>query len=434
MNRLAFRSLGLAAAVLSTAGFASAAPAPGDAPTYYRDVLPVMQENCQTCHRAAGENIGGMLAPMSFGSYEEVRPWAKSIAREVEARRMPPWFATAASQGLFHHERVLTETQVAGVVDWVAAGAPAGDPADAPPPKTFAEDGSGGWSLGKPDLVVPMPERYFVEDDVEDVNIDFTMKLTEDLLPEDRWVEGVEFKVGGVNVHHMCAFALPEGSTSSIGKFGDFSLGCIALGAESQKFPDGYAIRLRAGSTLRFSMHYNKEAGEGTGFWDRSEIGLHFADAAPEHEILYHPVGNSGFEIPPGVLTHKVGAARVFEEDTMLLTLWPHAHLRAVAARYEAVYPNGERELLLDIPRYDQEWQTTYQYKEPKLLPGGTRLEVTMWFDNTPERGAERGFDASRGIRFGAATTDEMMLGFVNYASATKLEDGGQTGTGGGGR
>jgi hypothetical protein len=384
-----------------------------------------MQENCQTCHRAAGENIGGMLAPMSFDSYEDVRPWARAIAREVEARRMPPWFASEETRGMFHHERVLTETQIASFVNWVAAGAPAGDPADAPPPRKFVEEGSDGWSLGKPDLVLPIPERYFVEDDVEDVNIDFAMKLSEDILSEDQWLEGVEFKVGGVNVHHMCGFAYPPGAASGIGEFGDHSLGCIALGAESQKFPDGYALRLKKGSTVRFSMHYNKEAGEGTGFWDRSEIGLHFADGPPEHEILYNPIGNSDFEIPPGAKHHKVGAARVLEEDTMLLTLWPHAHLRAVAARYEAVYPDGERELLLDVPEYDQSWQTTYQYKEPKLLPAGTRLEVTMWFDNTAERAAERDIDPKRAIRFGAATTDEMMLGFINYASAAKLDSAG---------
>ena len=411
------------AAAVALPGSTLAAEA--DAPTFYADVLPILQENCQTCHRpeGEGENIGGMIAPMPLMTYQQTRPWARSIARAVENRSMPPWFATEATRGQFHHERVMTDDEIETVLAWVRDGSPAGNEADAPPPKTFVEEGSGGWSLGRPDLVVQMPEEYWMADDIADININFETELTEEMLPEAVWVRGVEFKVGGSGVHHMCASVQPPGGPGR-GEFSDASLGCIALGSESHLMEPGYAMKLEPGSTIGFSMHYNKEAGEGSGFYDRSEIGFVFADA-PENElreVKFDWIGNLIFEIPPGRERWKVGAARVFPVETDILALWPHAHLRAVAVRYDAFYPDGTTEVLLDVPNYDHEWQTTYQYKKPKTIPAGTRVEFTMWFENTPERGRERGFDPADNVVNGTATTDEMMLGFVAWAPVEPVD------------
>ena len=414
--------LTISALVLASGAYA-ANNADAEAPTFYKDVLPVLQENCQTCHRPEGENIGGMIAPMALMDYDEVRPWARSIAKAVKTRTMPPWFATDATRGQFHHERVLTEKEIETIVGWAQSGAKAGDATDAPPRKVFVEEGSGGWSLGQPDLVVEMP-KYHVADEIADININFHTEITEDMLAEDKWIRGIEFKVGSNLVHHMCASANPPGAHRALGKFSDNSLGCIALGAESQMFPDGYAMKLEKGSTISFSMHYNKEVGEGSGFDDQSRIAFHFAEEGEEvRPISYDPIGNMTFEIPPGQERWKVGAARVFPVETDLLALWPHGHHRAAGARYEAIYPDGSRELLLDVPNYDQQWQTTYQYKEPKRIPAGTRIEVTMWFENTPERAEERGFDATRAAVNGTATTDEMMLGFINYSTSEPVGD-----------
>ena len=314
--------------------------------------------------------------------------------------------------------------EIETVLAWVRGGSPAGDAAAAPPTKKFVEEGSGGWSLGRPDLVVAMPEEYWVADDIADININFETELTEEMLPEPVWVRGVEFKVGGSDVHHMCASVRPPGGATALGKFSDSSLGCIALGAESHLMEPGYAMKLEPGSTIEFSMHYNKEAGEGSGFSDRSEIGFVFAEA-PEselREVKFDSIGNLTFEIPPGHERWKVGAARVFPVETDLLALWPHAHLRSVAVRYDAYYPDGTTEVLLDVPNYDQEWQTTYQYKRPKTIPAGTRVEVSMWFENTPERGEERGFDPADNVINGTATTDEMMLGFVAWAPVEPVD------------
>ena len=393
-------------------------------PTFYGDVLPILQQNCQTCHRPAGENIGGMLAPMTLMSYDEVRPWARAIAQQTQARAMPPWFATQHTTGLFAGERRLSDMQIETLERWARSGAPAGDASVAPPPVRFAQEGAQGWTNGLPDLVVSLPQPFWVKDDVRDLNINFPHTLTELQLAEDTWIRGVEFKVGGTFVHHMCASYVPPGVTASrdSGKFSRYSLGCIALGAEPTLLPEGYGYLLPKGSTIQFSMHYHKEPGEGTGRWDQSQMGLIFNKEPVTHRVRYEPIGNLFFEIPPKAERWRVGAAQTLAEDSTLVALWPHAHLRAVGARYEAVYPDGRRELLLDVPHYDQEWQTTYRYLEPKEVPAGTRLEVSMWFDNTEERAGERGFDSARATRFGLATTDEMMLGFLAYTHTEPID------------
>ena len=389
--------------------------------TYYKDVLPIVQENCQTCHRPAGYNISGLVAPMSFMSYQEVRPWARAIAHKVEAREMPPWFASEP-RGVFENERLLTNDEIATIKTWVEAGAPAGDKADAPAPRAFAEQTNDGWSHGVPDFVVQLPEPYVVPDDAYDINVELDVPLTDDILAEDVWVRGWELKTGaeGSGVHHMCAFVRPEdgevvtGSSKSGVPLGGL-LSCVAEGAESGMLPDGYALRVKRGSKINFNMHFNKEPGPGTSFSSQASIGFFVENRPVEHEVISDTLGNNGFEIPPNHSNYRIGMARTLKKDTLVLNYWPHAHLRAVAARYTAFYPDGREEVLLDVPKYDQSWQLTYKYKEPKLLPKGTRIEANFWYDNTAERGTLRGFDNERGVGFAPRTNDEMALGFISY-------------------
>ncbi len=412
-----------------------AAAAPGYAQheaavTYYKDVLPIMQANCQTCHRPSGYNISGLVAPMSFMDYGETRPWARSIARKVESREMPPWFASAP-KGVFENERGLTEAEIDTIVRWVDAGAPAGDAADAPPAAQWAEDASGGWSLGAPDFVVSMPEPYLVEDDVYDLNITFYTELTEDVLPEDTWVRGWEFRVGDNQItHHMCSSVIapgafvPEGPAEEEGADVDDSqlLSCVAEGGEADMLPEGFGVLLRKGSSISFNMHYHKEPAEGSAAWSNAQVAFFAADEPVRHQVINDSLFNRGFEIPPNHPRYRVGSSRVLEKDTLVLTYWPHAHLRATAARYTAFYPDGREELLLDVPRYDQSWQVTYKYKEPKLLPKGTRIDVDFWYDNSPERASRRDFDPNLFVGHGPRTDDEMSLGFIGYA---EIDDAG---------
>jgi hypothetical protein len=168
-------------------------------------------------------------------------------------------------------------------------------------------------------------------------------------------------------------------------------------------------------------MHYYKQPGEGTEYWNQAEIGFYFAKGPIKYKVHSKSIGTTGFEIPPLKVNDRIGAAETLQKDTLYLSYWPHAHLRATAARYTATYPDGHKELLLDVPRYDQGWQVTYKLKQPKLLPKGTRIDVEMWFDNSAERGAKRRFNPNATVRNGPRTQDEMMLGFVSYV---ELEPG----------
>ena len=393
--------------------------------TYYRDVLPIIQDNCQSCHQPEGQNLGGVVAPMSFMSYQETRPWARAIAHKVEAREMPPWYASAP-QGVFSNERLLTDAEIETLLSWVEAGAPAGDRADAPEPRQFVENASDGWSLGTPDYVFKLDEPYFIEDDIYDLNISFFKTLTEAELPGDVWVRGWEFKTDAGKVgHHMCGFvrgpapgerpveeaAAEEGAAGS-GQL----LTCIAEGAEAVMLPDGYGLRLEAGSTLTYNMHYHKDPGEGTGIWTQPEIAFFVEDRPVRYQVINDSIGNTGFEIPPGHPNYRIGTSRTLDKDIQVLTYWPHAHLRGTASRYTAIYPDGREELLLDVPHYDQGWQETYKYKEPKLLPEGTRIDVSFWYDNSPERAARYDFRSTDSPGHGPRTDDEMTLGFIGYA------------------
>ena len=395
--------------------------------TYYADVLPIIQDNCQSCHRSEGLNLGGVIAPMSFMTYEETRPWARSIARKVEAHEMPPWFATEP-KGVFSNERGLTEGEISTILSWVDAGAPAGDKSNGPAPRQFAETASGGWSLGTPDFVFQLDEPYFVDDDVYDLNISFFKTLTEAELPDNVWIRGWEFKTGAGNVaHHMCGFVrgpAPEGGpTEEIaaeeGAAGaGYLLTCIAEGAEAVMLPDGYGLELEAGSTITYNMHYHKRPGEGSGVWTQPEIAFFVEERPVKYKVINDSIGNTGFELPPGISDYRIGSGRTFEQDTYLLTYWPHGHLRAKAARYEATYPDGREELLLDVPEYTQGWQETYKLKEPKLIPKGTRVDVSIWYDNSTERGTRLDFSPTLTPGHGPRTDDEMSLGFIGYAVA----------------
>jgi len=383
--------------------------------TFYKDVLPILQENCQTCHRPLGMNAGGMVAPMSFMTYAEVRPWAKAIARQVEARTMPPWFATHEFSGVFSNERSLTDDEILAIVDWVETGASRGNPKDAPATREFAEDDSEGWSIGEPDLILSM-DPFFVNDDVVDLNISLTTVITEAEMPEDRWIQSIEYKAGCESVHHICNSAVAPKDRADLEAFERNGLGCIAPGSDSRAMPEGYGTFLPKGATIRWGMHYHKEAGPGTGMWDKSEMALIFNKTPVEHRVTFNVIESGNrWEIPPGHASWQVGASRTFQEDTTILSYLPHMHYRGKAAEYRAFYPDGTEELLLNVPNYDYNWQIIYLYDEPKLVPAGTRVEVSIWYNNSPEYAEINNLNSKRAIKYGGPTTDEMMNGWIGY-------------------
>lgn len=373
------------------------------APTFYEDVLPVMQDNCQVCHRPGGANLGGMVAPMAFTSYDEARPWAKSIAKQVEARLMPPWHASANQHGVFENERTLADAEIDTLMRWAKAGAPAGDPAKAPAPKVWPENN--GWSIGEPDLVVDMGTKYFVEDNVEDHYITFETEITEEMLPEPRWVKAVEFRPGSSVVHHIIT---PP-------------LGGIAPGNDPDVYNDGFGTLLKPGTKLRWQMHYHKEPGPGTGVWDKSEAAVRFYPKGyqPDHVVLTNPLATMDFKIPAGDPDYSAHTSMKFERDVLLVGLLPHMHVRGKSAHYVAKYPDGTEEVLLEVPQYDFNWQTQYKYPAPgKRVPAGTEIALEMSWDNSADN--PNNPDPTVDVVFGEPTTAEMMFGFVTYADAEK--------------
>ena len=397
-------------ALILMAGSVFAADDAVEGPTYLEDLKPIFQANCVTCHRSAGLNLGGMIAPMSLSTYDEVRPWAKSIAKVVGSGEMPPWHAAQSHSGQFRNERSLTAEEVALVAAWIKFGAPRGEGAE--PTLTF-ETSEDGWSIGTPDLVIAMKEPFLVGDEVEDLYVDIEVPVPAELAGTDRWIQGLEFKAGSTAVHHLIAYSLrPDGSKIDPGAM----LGAIAPGTAADSFPAGYARLWEKGSKLLFELHYHKEPGEGTAVRDQSLLAIKFADGPVKHRVMNDNISDYAFEIPAGAPDHKVRAAYTFKKNVEVLSLAPHMHLRGRSAKYIATYPDGREEMLLDVPRYDFAWQTSYQFAEPKRLPAGTRVEVVMEYDNSVDNPSNP--DPTIAVRYGEPTTDEMMNGFMNFTNA----------------
>jgi len=380
---------------------ATSAGVAADAPTFYADVLPILQENCQVCHVQNGLDLGGMKAPMSFVSYEETRRYATRIARAVESGYMPPWSAAPEQHGVFKNERVLAPGDKQTLISWAQGGTPAGDPADAPPAKHFASNET-GWSIGEPDLILTLPEPYLVADEIEDQYVDIPVTISEDLLPEDRWVKAVEFHAGSSAVHHIIANPI----------------GGIAPGVAPTVNPDGFGTVLRKGTTVVFNMHYHKEAGPGTAVYDKSSVGIVFYEPGEtiEHVVGGNDLGMYQFKIPPNDPNYSFSSSYTFAEDSKILSMTPHMHLRGKAALYTITRPGGETETLLNVPEYDFNWQHTYQFKEPVFAPAGSRVDLTLWWDNSADNPANP--NPNREVGFGQPTTDEMGFGFMNFISA----------------
>lgn len=366
-------------------------------PVFYKDIVPILQENCQQCHRPGGANLGGMVAPMALITYEETRPWAKAIAKNVAARKMPPWHASPEQSGHFRNERTLTQTEIDTILNWVKTGARPGNPADAPAPLEW--DTSSEWSIGKPDLIVSMPEDYFVADDVEDIYVQLNTEITEEMLPEERFIKAIEFRPGSSVVHHIIATPL----------------GGIAPGNDPTVYPDGIGQRLSPGMTVSWQMHYHKEPGPGTGMSDRSSAGIKFypKDAEVTHVLKGDPLGRFDFAIPPGAKDYSISSEMTFAHDTEIVSFMPHMHLRGKSAKYEAYYPDGRHEVLLEVPEYDFNWQTSYAYKDFKKVPAGTKVVFTSVWDNSEDNPYNP--DPTQRVTFGQPTTDEMSFGFMSF-------------------
>jgi peroxiredoxin len=371
--------------------------------TYSRQISRILQNRCVECHRP------GQIGPFSLTSYREVVGWAEMIDEVVQQRRMPPWHADP-KYGHFANDARLAEEDRELIRRWVAAGAPEGDPAELPPPRKFAE----GWQIGRPDKIIYMADKPFQVPARGEVKYQYF--IVDPGFTDDMWIAAAECRPGNRAVVHHIIVGVLTGDRRLVGSAEDRSdwLAATAPGARPLLLGEGYAKLIPAGAKLVFQLHYTPN---GTAQEDRSSIGLVFADPATVKRIVTtQKAATRRLVIPPGDPNHRVDASHVFASDTLLMAMFPHMHLRGKSFRYTAVYPDGKGEILLDVPRYDFNWQNSYELVEPKLMPKGTRLECVAHFDNSESNLANP--DPTATVRWGDQTWEEMMIGYFAAAPA----------------
>ncbi|HLJ46383.1 MAG TPA: hypothetical protein VKU01_10265 [Bryobacteraceae bacterium] len=402
--------------------------------TFNKEILPIFQNRCQECHRP------GEVAPMPLISYKDARPWAKSIRQAVLTKKMPPWFADP-TVGHFLNDRSLSQSEIDAIVAWVDGGAKEGNPKDAPAPRQWVD----GWAMGKPDLVLEMPNAFPVPASGQ---LEYQYVILPTHLKEDVWVVAAEVRPGDRSVmHHVITSIREPGSKWMADKEpgvvfvpprGAGARGGVLDGGLSGYVP-GQVIRpanegphratlLKAGSDIVFQLHYTPN-GKATS--DKTKIGLIFAKEPPKERLMG---GNSAlyrFAIPANDSNYKMQAVSTVPYDCELVSMMPHAHLRGKAFEYRITRPDGSSELVLRVPKYDFNWQLTYWLDNPVHLPKGSKVELTAWYDNSPNNPYNP--DATKEVHWGEQTTEEMMMGYFGYVvdAGQDIQERRQRGAGG---
>jgi len=371
---------------------------------YARDIAPIIQQHCVACHST------GNIGPFAFDRYESVRRHAATVHETLLEDRMPPWHADPHHE-TFSNDRSLSPEQKARLAAWIQQGTPRGEGKD--PLAAASRKPSETWPLGTPDQVIAMPKSAEIP---ATGILPYQVFRVRSSLTEDAWVRGVTIRAGNPKIVHHCLVFIrypkalrhlePPQNEGTAGFFAGF-----VPGTEPVWFPEGTAKFVPKGSEFIFQMHYTTT---GKPESDRTELALYLAKEPPGSELITGAANSMDIEIPPGAPNHPAQADFQFAEESLLYEFSPHMHLRGSTFQYTAEYPDGRREVLLRVPRYDFNWQTLYRLKTPKRMPAGTRLVCTGTFDNTALNPANP--DPSVTVRVGEQTTDEMFIGYFNYS------------------
>jgi len=400
---------------------------PSTPPTFYRDVLPILEQHCQRCHRP------GEIAPMPLVTYPQVKSWTRLMNQDVHSRRMPPWFADPCC-GHFANDPSLTAEQVATIGAWVDAKAPAGDPHDAPPPPHWAE----GWNIAEPDQVLRMPKPVAVP---ASGDVEYTYEIVPTNFTQDKWVQMSEVRPSSREyVHHAVVYIRPPDSqwlrrAPLNAPFTASSLNDPALrhqahettsdlllvyapGSSPDQWPDDMAKLIPAHSDLVFQMHYttNGLAGE-----DQTSVGLVFSKHAPKERVLTLQLANDHdpIPIPPNTDNYRVEVHGTLPHDATLLSFFPHMHLRGKRFDYNLVHPDHTTETLLRV-NYDFYWQLSYRLAQPLPVKAGTVLQAVAWYDNSSNNAHNP--DPDSPVTWGDQTYNEMMVGFFDVAVPARMD------------
>ncbi len=436
--------------------------------TFTKDVAPIIFEKCASCHRA------GEVAPMSLTSYQEVRPWSKAIREEVVERTMPPWFADPHTSTVkFGNDRRLSQKEIETIVAWVDGGAQKGADKDLPPLPKYTP----GWTFGEPDLIVEMPLDFEVPAEGELPMQNFYVPVP---FTEEVWVEKVELRPGNpAVVHHSIAnvVRLPEGTTivngkairdgapaarlnnqsarstgglseggaevfqtqDSFSRAGAFKLVGQAPGKGFEKHYPGTAKRILPGMYFQFNMHYQPA---GRVEKDRSRLGLWFAKKPVKYEVLTRGASDTVFiggkelgetrmvngkevkvrgripNIPPNVDNWEIGGEMLVKEAITLYAFAPHMHLRGKDIRYTLIWPDGRQQVLLDVPKFDFNWQLHYELAEPMKIPAGSKIATLAHYDNSIKNRYNPA--PNREVFWSEQSWDEMFIPWLEYTVDSK--------------
>jgi len=373
--------------------------------SYHDQIQRILQARCVECHRADG------VGPFSLETYDDVIENAAMIHKQVERGVMPPWFAAAPPKD--EHSPWLNDASLSpqdknDLLTWLASDRAKGDPADAPRPLVFPKE----WAMGQPDAIVQLPKPVSVKAEGT-MPYQFVTVPTE--FEEDRWVRGYEILPTDASVvHHVIVQVHAKGA--KIRNRGEGAEGYWAAyvpGNTHHLWPEHFAKKLPAGATVSFQIHYTPN---GKQTQDQLRLGLHFADETPRYIVHTASVANPRLNIPAGASDHLETKEQAVPFDMHVMAYMAHMHLRGKAFKYEVTRPGQSPEILLNIPRYDFNWQLRYDYVQPRFIPKGSKVKISALFDNSPGNPANP--DPTRNVRWGPQTEDEMMIGYVEYYTA----------------
>jgi peroxiredoxin len=371
--------------------------------SYSETIAPMLQDNCVSCHRPGG------IGPWAMTDYNMVRGFSLMIREVVRTQRMPPWHADPAV-GHFSNDRSLSPEQTQTLVHWIEAGAPRGEGSD--PLAEFEHDWpawGGEKELGAPDYVINIPASEIPATGV----VDYKYFFVDNPIEEDVWVKAAEILPGDRTVLHHVITSHGELETEGdrkgrLKRSGQAGLRGYVPGMVSQTFPENTGVFLAADATIEFQMHYTTS---GKATVDESKIGLWVYDEEPKHPVFTFILANGKIKIPANAKNHREMAEREMTKDAVIYSLLPHAHFRGKAMQFSVIYPDGTEELLLNVPNYDFNWQTTYELDEPKYIPAGTKIVHTTWWDNSAQNPANP--DPSIEVTWGEQSFEEMLFGAV---------------------
>ncbi len=372
--------------------------------TYHRDVAPILDRRCVSCHQPGG------IGPFSLLTAANAVRRARAIREAVAERRMPPWYADP-KYGHFANDPSLTESERQIIEEWAKAGAPVGDPHHG---SALVPMKSDGWRIREPQVVISIPKPFAVP---ASGTVEYEIIEVDPGFSEDVWVQEAEIRPSNRKVvHHATVFLRPPGVSGGgvQGELGSVCLCAYAMGTPPTVFPDGMAKRIPAGWRMVFIIHY---VATGTPQSDQTAIGLRIVDRKQvRKEVATNLFLADSFTIAPHQADFVISQSRTFDKDVLLLSLFPHMHLRGVTFKFEVAYPDGRTETLLSLPKWDIEWQHRYVFAKPKFLPAGSVLTATARYDNSAAN--PNNPDPNATVNVGPQTEDEMFNGYYDFCLA----------------